>query len=108
VHRIEQPLSETSIEESINSKTVLIARFQGQTLFSGPMDHWICAVDYDATVPAFAIACSVRLQESFKTGFCNYKELHHTELNRYSNDVLSPAAPYHFVDGEAFRVSLAA
>ena len=102
VTRLPGPLSAADIARHLDSASVVLLRYQGASLHSEGMDHWVCAVAAEGE--SLRVACSVRLRKALDTDE-KYAE---ADFNgRRANDALTPERAYELVAGEAFVITRA-
>ena len=73
---------------------------------SKAMDHWVCAVDCDATAERIHVACSVGLHRAIDEGRPYLETIHAN--GRRSNDALTKEREHTVIEGEVFQVTLLA
>ncbi len=103
VTRLPGQLSAADIARNLGPASVVLLRYQGASLHSEGMDHWVCAVAAEGET--LRVACSVRLHKAIDAGE-RYAETDHG--GRRGNDALTPEHAYALVAGEAFVITRAA
>ncbi|OIO00642.1 MAG: hypothetical protein AUJ49_09495 [Desulfovibrionaceae bacterium CG1_02_65_16] len=107
VARIAGPFETAMLTRSIGPRSVVILRYQGSSSRATGMDHWVCAVDYDAPADAVHVACSVALHRTGAAGAgAPYKEIFNERYGRWSNDALTKKRAHTVIEDEVFQVTL--
>ena len=106
VARLAAPPRPEALARLIGPQSVVILRYQGGSQNAAGMDHWVCAVDCDATAERIHVACSVGLHRAIDEGR-PYQETTHAN-GRRSNDALTKEREHTVIEGEVFQVTLLA
>ncbi|GAB6126052.1 hypothetical protein [Humidesulfovibrio idahonensis] len=108
VRRVPGPFAESALAELLSERSVVLLRYMGSSRHAAGMDHWVCAVDYDAERGEAHVACSVRFNHACDDPACAYAETRCPRFGRWANDILSAADAHTIVEGEVFVISMPA
>jgi len=88
----------------IDSSSVAILWYQGNTKHVQNGNHWVCAVAAEKDPLVVHVACSIRRSDDGRFNDNQYIETEHTELKRYSNDSIAVGMDCRIMPGFVFRI----
>ncbi|MFC1736380.1 hypothetical protein ACFL1X_09690 [Candidatus Hydrogenedentota bacterium] len=95
-----------AISSLVTHNSVAILWYRGQTAFVDAGDHWVCAVAKNEEPFRLHVACSIRRSDDGHLNDRDYAEVHHSDLDRWSNDCITSKHGIEIMRGSVFKISI--